>query len=129
MRLFRNAICCRTVKAIAHFVRRKGLDHLIAFLVCTLLVIFAVGAKVAMYHPTERGTRPIAAAKAWQAKQMLTVAEPASVGIVPQTELTSILLLSFCVLLTLLPRQEERPGFHIQMQGPPSVAVRPPPAY
>jgi hypothetical protein len=102
---------------------------MIAFLVCTLLVIFAVGAKVAMYHPTEPGTRPIAAAKAWQAKQMLADAEPASVVIVPQPELPLVFLLSLCVVLTLLPRRQERPGFHIQMQGPPSVAVRPPPAY
>ena len=102
---------------------------MIAFLVCTLLVIFAVGAKVAMYHPTEPGTRPIAAAKAWQAKQMLADAEPAMAAIVPQTEMTLITLLSFCVVVMLLPREDERPGFHIQMQGPPSVAVRPPPAY
>jgi hypothetical protein len=100
---------------------------MIGFLVCTLLLIFAVSAKVAMYHPTEPGTRPIAAAKAWQAKQMLTDAEPAPVAIVPQTELTPIFLLILCVVVTLLPRREERPGFHIQMQGSPSVAVRPPP--
>lgn len=114
---------------IAHYARRKGLDHVIAFLVCTLLVVFAVGAKVAMYHPTEPGTRPIAAAKAWQAKQMLADAEPAMAAIVPQIEPTLITLLSLCVVLILLPREDERPGFHIQMQGPPSVAVRPPPAY
>ena len=102
---------------------------MIAFLVCTLLLIFAVSAKVAMYHPTERGTRPIAAAKAWQAKQMLAAAEPAPVAIIPRTELPLIFMLGLCVVLTLLPRREERPGFHIQMQGPPSVAVRPPPAH
>ena len=114
---------------MAHFVRRKGLDHLIAFLVCTLLVIFAVGAKVAMYHPTEPGTRPIAAAKAWQAKQMLTDAEPAMAAVVPQTELTLILLLSFWVVLVVLPREEERSAFHLRMDGLPSVSVRPPPTY
>lgn len=102
---------------------------MVGFLVCMLLVIFAVGAKVAMYHPTEPGTRPIAAAKAWQAKQMPVAAEPAAVAIVPQTELTLTLLLSVCVVLALLPCMEELPGFPIQMQGAPSVAVRPPPAY
>lgn len=94
-----------------------------------LLVIFAVGAKVAMYHPTEPGMRRIAATKAWQAKQMLADTEPVAVAVVPETKLTLILLLSLCVVVTLLPREEERPGFHIQMQGPPSVAVRPPPAH
>jgi hypothetical protein len=117
------------VTATAHFVRRKGLDHLIAFLVCMLLVIFAVGAKVAMYHPTERGARPIAAAKAWQAKQMLTDAEPALAAVVPQTEATLIALLGLCVVLAVVAREEERPGFHPQMEGLPSVAVRPPPVF
>lgn len=101
---------------------------MVGFLVCMLLMIFAVGAKVAMYHPTEPGTRPIAAAKAWQAKQMLDTA-PATVAIVPETELTLFLLLSVCVVVTLLPRTEELPGFPIQMQASPSVAVRPPPTY
>jgi len=101
----------------------------IGFLVCALLVIFAVGAKVAMYHPSEPGTRPIAAAKAWQAKQMLADTAPATAAIVPQTVLTLITLLSLCVVVMLLPRSEERPGFPIQMHGNSSVAVRPPPAY
>jgi hypothetical protein len=101
---------------------------MIAFLVCTLLLIFAVGAKVALYHQTEPGMRRIAATKAWQAKQMLTDAEPASVAIVPQTELTLVVLLSLCVVLVVMPREQERPGFHSQMEGLPSVAVRPPPA-
>jgi hypothetical protein len=117
------------VTLITNYARRKGLDHVIAFLVCTLLVIFAVGAKVAMYHPSEPGTRPIAAAKAWQAKQMLADAEPAMAAIVPQTKPTLTTFLSLCVVLILVPREDERPGFHIQMQGPPSVAVRPPPPY
>ena len=112
---------------IAHSVRRKGLDHTIAFLVCTLLVIFAIGAKVALYHPTEPGTRAIAAAKAWQAKQVLADAEPAMAAIVPQADLTLMVLLSLCVVLVVIPRQEERAGFHPQMEGIPSVAVRPPP--
>jgi hypothetical protein len=117
------------VTATAHFVRRKGLDHLIAFLVCTLLVIFAIGAKVAMYHPTERGARPIAAAKAWQAKLMLTDTEPLINAIVPQTDVTLIVLLSLCVVLALIPREDERQGFHLQMGYLPSVAVRPPPSF
>jgi hypothetical protein len=117
------------VTAIAHFVRRKGLDHVIAFLVCTLLVIFAIGAKVAMYHPTEPGTRPIAAAKAWQAKQMPADVEPAMAAVVPQIELTLTALLSLGVVFAVILREEERPGFHLQMEGLPSVAVRPPPTY
>jgi hypothetical protein len=102
---------------------------MIAFLFCALLVIFAVGAKVAAYHPTERGARPIAAMKAWQAKQTLADVEPAMAAIVPKTELMLIALLSLCVVVAVLPRDEERPGFHPQMEGLPSVAVRPPPAY
>jgi hypothetical protein len=116
------------VTSTAHFVRQKGLDHVIAFLICTLLVIFAVGAKVAMYHPTEPGTRPIAATKAWQAKQMLADTEVGVEAIVPQTELALAVLLSLWVVLV-VRREEERPGFHVQMQGLPSVAVRPPPAF
>ena len=113
---------------IAQFVRRKGLDHLVAFLACTLLVVFAVGAKVAVYHPQERGTRTIAAAKAWEAKQVLADAGPAMGAILPEPELTLILLLSLCVALVVVPREEERAGFHPQMEGIPAVAMRPPPA-
>jgi hypothetical protein len=50
-------------------------------------------------------------------------------AIVPKTELMLIALLSLCVVVAVLPRDEERPGFHPQMEGLPSVAVRPPPAY
>ena len=108
---------------------RQALDHVIAFLVCTLLLIFAVGAKVAVYHPTEPGTRSIAATKAWQAKQMPTDVEPATVAIVPQAELMLILLLELFVVAAVMPRGEERSDFHLQMDGLPSVAVRPPPAF
>jgi hypothetical protein len=117
------------VTVIAHFMRPKGLDHVIAFLVCTLLVIFAVGAKVAMYHPSERGTRPIAAAKAWQAKQMLPDTEPRMAAIVPRAGPTLTVLLSLWVVLEMIPSEQERPRFHLQMQGLPSVAVRPPPGF
>ena len=98
---------------------------MIAFLVCTLLLIFAVGAKVAVYHPTEPGTRSIAATKAWQAKQLPTNVEPALIPIAPQAEL--ILLLELLVVVGVMPRAEERSDFHLQMYGLPSVAVRPPP--
>ena len=129
VRAFRNTICCKAVTAIAHSVRRKGLDHVIAFLVCTLLVIFAVGAKVAVYHPTEPGVRVIAAAKAWQAKQMPVDAEPLMDAIIPQTDLALTVLLSLCVVIAVIPREDKRRGFHSGMEYCPSVAVRPPPAF
>ena len=125
--LSENAVCCKTVRAIANFVRRKGLDHSIAFAICGLLLFFAVGTKVAAYHPNRPGARPIVATKVWQAKQLLD-SETADAQLTSPTALTLVLLFNLCLMAVPMPRRSPSLSFHrLRIEGLPSLAVRPPP--
>lgn len=96
-------------------------------MVCTMLVLFAVGAKVAVYHPQEPGTRSIACAKVWPAKQMLTEPGVATAPIVPQAAAALVMLLSLFVVVVVVPRERERIRVRARFDGLTPLAVRPPP--
>ena len=116
------------VQGMRQFVRRQGLDHMIAFTVCALLVFFAIGAKVAMYHPTEPGARSIASAKVWMVKQPLADSGVGMIPLAPQSAVAVVLLLSLCILSVPLPPrcEQARPSSKTESLTP--LAVRPPPA-
>lgn len=101
---------------------------MIAFLLCALLGIFAIGAKVAMYHQREPGARPIAAAKAWVGKRVLAESGTTTVPVTPQAAVAVILLLSLCVVSIPLPHGCERSDLPSKIDDFTPFSVRPPPA-
>lgn len=115
------------VRALMQLVRRNGFHHGIAAVVCSLLLFFAVGAKVAAYHTAEQGAKPIASAKMWQTSK----AAPSEDETTTTTAQPVILLLMLLSVLAagavLLQRYDlvVRRDWHAAF---PPLAVRPPPA-
>jgi hypothetical protein len=116
------------VRLIAQLARRKELNHLIAIAICSLLLVFAVGSKVAAYHSKEQAARSIAALKVWQAKQVATGAQTAPIPVLPSAALAVVCLFFLSVAVHDLQLGRELTGFHLQSQGFSPAAVRPPPA-
>lgn len=126
----RCAICCNAVRLIAQFVRRRGLDHVIAVAICALMLFFAVSSKVAAYHSKELAARSIAATKVWQAKSMAPDSAIGVPGVTLQTAVEPVFLLSLCLAMVELPLERERAvASHHAMENFAALAMRPPPAF
>jgi len=118
----------REVRFIAQFVRRRGLDHVIAIGICGLMLFFAVGSKVAWYHSKEAAAQSIAATKVWKAKSVaVDTALPGS-SVPLQTTVELIFLLSLCLVWAEPSRKCEDPVFHPPLESFAALAMRPPPA-
>lgn len=121
--------CCilNTVRVLVHLAGRRYLQHAVAATFCALLFLFAVGTKLAAYHPHEAAAKPIASAKVWQA----TKSVPSSVEQVriPSYPVALIALLFGIFAMEgaiLVPVREVRaPGSPISFSP---LAIRPPPA-
>jgi hypothetical protein len=101
--------------------------HVIAGTVCALLLFFAVGAKLAAYHPHEQAARSIASTKVWQATDsapsLVEQAKVAPQSISPVGLWPSVLAVEYP---RVIPRRET-----FVSPPPPGLspfAVRPPPA-
>jgi hypothetical protein len=113
---------------IAQFVRRRGLDHMIAISICALMLFFAVGSKVAAYHSKELAARSIVATKVWQAKDVASDFEQVGTSVTVQAAVELVFLLSLCLVVAELPLERERSDRHSPMENFAVLAMRPPPA-
>jgi hypothetical protein len=112
---------------IAQFVRRRGLDHVIAIAICALMLFFAVGSKVAWYHSNQGAARSIAATKVWKAKSVTVDSEPAGVSVPLQANVELILLFSLFLVLAGPTVKREEAVFPLAVENFPALAMRPPP--
>lgn len=112
---------------IAQFVRRRGLDHVIAIALCALMLFFAVGSKVAWYHSKEQAARSIAATKVWKAKSVAVDSQPTDVSVPFQTTVELILLFSLFLVLAGPALEHEDPVFALPVENFAPLAMRPPP--
>jgi hypothetical protein len=117
------------VRLIAHFARRRGLDHVIAIAICALMLFFAVGSKVAAYHSKELAARSIAATKVWQAKNVAGDVEQVGTNVTLQTAIELVFLLSLGLVLAELLVERERSEWHPPIENFAVLAMRPPPAF
>jgi hypothetical protein len=112
---------------IAQFVRRRGLDHVIAIAVCGLMLFFAVGSKVAAYHSKELAARSIAATKVWQAKNVGGDLEQVDTSATVQMAVELVFLLSLCLVIVEPLFERERSFGHLPVKSFAPLAKRPPP--
>lgn len=115
------------VTALMSMMRRNRFHSGIAALVCSLVLVFAVGAKVAWYHSSDQSVKPIASAKMWQTpKAAPSEDEKASVAAGPVILL--VLLVEFLIADEILLRPRHTRVPQARFAGFPPLAVRPPPA-
>ena len=100
------------------------LRHIFGLLLCALLCLFAIGAKMAVYRPHQEQVKNLTAAKAWQNNE---VPSPLSTPVQTPVLLMALLMLvvTFTVTREALP---ERPTFASRNWYDPALAVRPPPS-
>ena len=112
---------------IAQFVRRRGLDHVIAISICALMLFFAVGSKVAWYHSKEQAARSIAATKVWKAKSVAVDSQRPDVSVPFQAAVELILLFSLVFVLAGPTLEREDAFFPLPVENFAALAMRPPP--
>lgn len=54
------------VEVISQMNTHRALRNAVGTILCWLLVMYALGAKLALYHPQQPGAKSVAATKAWQ---------------------------------------------------------------
>lgn len=110
-----------------YLMRRYRLHHGVAALVCSLVVVFAVSAKVAAYHTSDTAAKPIASAKMWQTSKAAPI-EDVKTAISGQPMILLMLLLSLPFADRILQQHREMILPKARYLGFPPLAVRPPPA-
>ena len=115
------------VRALMSMVRRNRFHSGIAALACSLVLVFAVGAKVAWYHTADQSAKPIASAKMWQMSKVSSV-EDVKISTAGEPVL-------FLLLVQLLVIADVLLLGHSDLSLPasphalfPPIAVRPPPS-
>lgn len=121
--------CCilNTVRVLVHLAGRRYLQHAVAATFCALLFLFAVGTKLAAYHPHEAAAKPIASAKVWQAtKSVPSTVEQVRIPSYPVALIALLFGIFAMEGAILVPVREVRaPGSPISFSP---LAIRPPPA-
>lgn len=113
------------VKVLIQGDDRQTLRYLFGSVLCCLLLLFAVSAKIAPYH-TQRAAKPIAATKAWQNNAIPSAdTEPAAPTLSLLDIFTVILSLLFAAVSTV---SVSRPIIPAPCWFSPYLSVRPPPA-
>ena len=118
------------VEVISQMNRRNTLRYAVGALLCWLLVVYAVGAKLALYHTQQPGAKSVAATKAWQdhdAPIAIAGVEIAPVvAAMPQLNVGALLMSLVFAAAWLVPLDRAVPavvrGFSTEL------SVRPPPA-
>lgn len=118
------------VGVISKMNSRNALRYAVGAMLCWLLVVYAVGAKLALYHTTQPGAKYVAATKAWQdhdltANSTDVTLTPALIA-APSLSLTALLLTAVFAVVWVLPVDPRVPA---TVRGfLPELSVRPPPA-
>ena len=118
------------VGVISRMNSRDALRYAVGALLCWLLVVYAVGAKLALYHTAQPGARSVAATKAWQdhdqAVTHVDLQVPPALVATPILSLCALLLTAAFAVAWVLPAD---PGVPAVVRGfMPDLSVRPPPA-
>lgn len=111
------------VRHFSQFVARKRSKYLFGSVLCCLMVVFAVGAKMALYQP-QKAAKSIAATKAWQDHVPAIEAPVAFSAISFAGVLALVFALSFAPLWV-IAQDEDELSAHIWFS--PALSVRPPP--
>lgn len=117
------------VEVVSQMNRRNALRYAVGALLCWLLVVYAVGAKLALYHTQQPGAKSVAATKAWQDHDLpvsFVAAEAApAVVVLPNVSVAGLLLAIAFAVAWVLPVERDVPG--VVRGFVPELSVRPPP--
>lgn len=117
------------VRLLRQFASLRKLRNAWGATLCVLLLFFAVGTKLAAYHPHDRDMKALASTKILTSKGVPAAVTPATVTPVQAA-------VAVAVLLALSPAEAPKPVHHVPLEGPQvpwpyrtsPLAVRPPPA-
>jgi len=117
------------VEVISQMNRRSALRYAVGAMLCWLLVMYAVGAKLALYHTHQPGAKSVAATKAWQDHDLpiasVDVEIAPVVAVPPSVGIGALLLVMAFTVAWVLPMERSVPavvrGFSLEL------SVRPPP--
>jgi hypothetical protein len=114
-----------TVRVIRLTDGRRRLRYFFGGMLCWLLLVYAVGAKLALYHPHRPGAQSVAATKAWQDNALPSVE---SVDIRPAASVLHIVaVLLSLVFVTIWCISLDEPAIPFENWFSPYLSVRPPP--
>ncbi len=118
------------VGVISRMNNRSALRYAVGALLCWLLVVYAVGAKLALYHTTQPGAKSVAATKAWQDHDAtvnpVDVQLASAMVATPSLSIAALLLAAALAVVWVLPDDPRVPAVFREFL--PTLAVRPPPA-
>lgn len=121
------------VEVVPQLKEWRALRYAVGAMLCWLLVMYAVGAKLALYHQGQPGAKSVAATKAWQDNAIAAVdiqIAPVHVApvhlIFPTIEFAALLSLVLTTVLCLAPDAPVRAvasGFshHLFVRPPPAI--------
>lgn len=103
------------------------LRYAVGALLCGLLLVYALGAKLALYHTGQPGARSVAATKAWEDHAASVETQVAPVLAAPVVLCLSVLAVpAVAVVWTVAPE----PLLATPVRGfSPHLSVRPPPVF
>jgi hypothetical protein len=117
------------VEAIPKMDRRKALRYSIGVMLCWLLLMYAVGAKLALYHMGQPGARSVAATKAWEDHAVPSVDTEAA-PVLATTAVINIGAVLLALVFAVVWRIAEDESARIHVRGfSPHLSVRPPPIF
>ena len=125
--LFFTLSYTQNVNAVPNVDDRKQWKYYFGGMLCCLLLVYAVGAKLALYHLQQPGAKSVAATKAWQDNAIPSIdVEIAPIHAVPSTlYLVAIILsLTFTAVWRII---QEEPVRAMPRWFSPHLSVRPPP--
>ncbi|WP_188757651.1 hypothetical protein [Edaphobacter acidisoli] len=110
--------------------RRSALRYAVGAMLCWLLVVYAVGAKLALYHIHQPGAKSVASTKAWQDHDINVVSADVQIApavtVLPQVSVGALLLAMAFATVWVLPVERNAPTMVLGFS--PELSVRPPPA-
>ena len=115
------------VEAISQMNSGRVLRYVVGAMLCGLLLVYALGAKLALYHTGQPGARSVAATKAWQDHAPSAEIEVAPVLATPSVMEAVAALLSL-VFVAVWYVAEDKPVMAVVHGFSPHLSVRPPPS-
>jgi len=115
------------VEAISQMNNRRALRYMIGAMLCWLLVMYAVGAKLALYHTGQPGARSVAATKAWQDQAVPSIEADIAPVLATPSLMEAVTVLLSMVFVAVWCVAEDKPVSAEAHGFSPHLSVRPPP--
>lgn len=120
------------VEVIPQMNERRALRYAVGAMLCWLLVMYAVGAKLALYHQGQPGAKSVAATKAWQDNAIAAVdvriapvqMAPVHIATPVFSMIAALLSMAVATIWSIVP---DRPAMAVARGFSPHLSVRPPP--